>query len=270
MEEQKDNYQMSKKERRAQKKEDQRAAVKAVQRKGAQKRWMLWGGVIVVLVLALFGITRLAGGGPVEGQPELLIDEISSTDWLYGNEDAPVHIVEYSDFQCPACRQFHPVLRQIEEAFPQDVLVTYRHYPLRQIHPHAQLAAQAAEAAGLQDRFWDMHDRLFETQDQWTAGGARGHFINLAKELELDVDRFKDDMGSSAAKDIVNNNYNSAVKNGLTGTPSFFINGSRIQNPRGYEAFEALVLAELERLGLERTELSVDSDAEEVGVDGDE
>lgn len=267
MDEQKDDYQMSKKERREQRKEVQRNEVKSMRRKESQKRWMLWGGVALILIVGLYGVTRLAGGGPVEGQPELLVGEISATDWSYGNEDAPVHILEYSDFQCPACKQFYPVVRQLEEAFPQDVLVTYRHYPLRQIHPNAQLAGQAAEAAGIQGKFWEMHDRLFDTQSMWENGGSRVHFIDLATELELDIDKFKGDMGSSELKDIVNNNYNSAIKNGLTGTPSFFINGQRIQNPRGYEAFEGLVLAELERLGLERTPTDEESLNTVVGED---
>lgn len=244
--------QQTRQERRQERKEAQRKAQKAQDRKASSRSALIWGIVVIVIIVILYGVIRLAKPGITTNQPTLLIDEVAVTDNTLGEATAPVTIIEYSDFQCPACRQYYPVVRELEEHFGEHLQVVYRHYPLRSIHPHANLAAQAAEAAGHQGAFWEMHDLLFERQPDWSAGGAQKRtFITYAEELGLDVDQFATDLDSKEVKDIVENGFRSAQQNGLTGTPSFFLNGQRIQNPHGFDAFSALVEAELQSLGVD-------------------
>ena len=116
--------------------------------------------------------------------------------------------------------------------------------PLRQIHPNAQLAAQAAEAVGKQEKFWEMHDMIFENQRTWSnqmRGQAEETFVSYASALNIDIEQFKTDMDSEEVKDKVNNDYQSGIRARVNSTPTFFLNGERIQNPRSYEEFRNII-----------------------------
>ena len=150
-------------------------------------------------------------------------------------------LLEYSDFQCPACGVYFPIVKQLLEDHPDDVRFVYRHFPLRSIHAKAQLAGQASEAAGLQDKFWEMHDILFERQSVWVNGDHEELFVSYAQELGLNVEQFKNDLESPDTKNKVDGDYLSAVGAKLNSTPSFFVNGRKITNPRTYEEFKILI-----------------------------
>ena len=138
------------------------------------------------------------------------------------------------------------MLKQLVEAFPNDVSLTYRHYPLRQIHPNAQLAGQATEAAGNQGKFWEMHDVIFNTQNQWSSLSDPAEFFGqLAESIGLDVAQFQTDLTSDEAEARVDDQYAEATGLRLPGTPSFFLNGTLIEHPGSYAAFKSLVEAEL-------------------------
>ncbi len=138
----------------------------------------------------------------------------------------PVTIVEFSDFQCPACKAVQEPLKQILEKNKGKVKFVYRHFPLSSIHKNAMVAAQAAESAGLQGKFWEMHDLLFEKQTEWEGeSDPRVKFAEYATSLGLDSDRFTAEMNSQEAKDAVNADNLVATRYRLTGTPTFFING---------------------------------------------
>lgn len=238
---------LSKKERRELRREEraEREAMERLRRERAG--YGKWIGLAVVLLIVGWGVTR-SGGGSVEthvGETTSIGNiELYESDWEKGNPDASVVIVEYSDFQCPACAQYYPIVSRLMEDMGDDVRFVYRHFPLRQIHPRAQLAGQASEAGGVQGKFWEMHDRLFETQNTWTRMSereARDYFISLAVEVGLDENQFKADMKSDLAEAGVDDDFSSAVQLGVNSTPTFFINGDKIPNPRGYEAFRALV-----------------------------
>ncbi|PIT92994.1 MAG: hypothetical protein COU06_02330 [Candidatus Harrisonbacteria bacterium CG10_big_fil_rev_8_21_14_0_10_38_8] len=162
-------------------------------------------------------------------------------DWKKGVEGAPVTIIEYSDFQCPACDFYHDIVNQLGER--DDVLVIYRHYPLIEIHGQADLAGRAAEAAGNQGLFWQMHDKLFENQDSWSANSkARSMFLTYASELNLDIEQFTLDLDSQEATTKVLMGRQEAVKLGATGTPTFFVNGDALgSNPQSLEDFIQLI-----------------------------
>lgn len=207
------------------------------------KRILTWGGFILGMVILLFGLAKLGsnstGGGAVGSN---LSVPVSDSDWSKGSNTATHTIVEYSDFQCPACSSYAPLLKRLAEEHPNDVRLVYRHFPLDQIHPNARPAAWAAEAAGMQGKFFEMHDALFNTQGNWSAdANPKIFFEDLAFSLGLDTARFKADMESQTVKDKVNSSAASGASSGVNSTPSLFLDGKLINNPGSYEELVNLV-----------------------------
>ncbi len=153
---------------------------------------------------------------------DLYLDVDPGRDHIRGPIDAPVTVVEYGDFECPFCGQAEPVVRELLREFG-DVRYVWRHLPLNDVHPHAQLAAEAAEAAADQGSFWEMHDVLLDHQDALRASDLIGY----AEQLGLDVERFTDDLREHAGAARVAEDVDSADLSGVSGTPTFFINGRR-------------------------------------------
>jgi Na+/H+ antiporter NhaA len=153
-----------------------------------------------------------------------LADDIDpARDHIRGRPDAPVTLVEYGDFQCPYCGQAEPIVRELLAALDDDLRYVWRHLPLADVHPFAQMAAEAAEAAGAQGEFWAMHDRLLTHQDELTPRELHGH----AEALGLDVDRFAEDLRQHRHARRVATDVASADASGVSGTPTFFVNGRR-------------------------------------------
>ena len=146
-----------------------------------------------------------------------------------GDPNAPVVIEEFGDFQCPPCAALHPELQQIEKDYGQRVRVVFRHFPLTQIHPYALEAAQVAEAAGNQGKFWEMHAWLYEHQEEWHKGPyARQMFFNAAQKMGMDVGRLQVDMNTAEVKQRVIQDYRRGISLGVQGTPTLFINGKLV------------------------------------------
>jgi protein-disulfide isomerase len=148
---------------------------------------------------------------------------VTSADHVQGDANAPAILVEYGDYECPHCGHAYPIVKQVQEHFGQRLCFVFRNFPLNEIHPNAEGAAEAAEFAAAQERFWEMHDALFENQD------ALGLplLLELAKGLELSaeaLDRALDD-GRFARR--VKDDFRGGVRSGVNGTPTFFINGHR-------------------------------------------
>src|SRR3989344_49553 len=142
-----------------------------------------------------------------------------------GNANATVKIVEFADFQCPACGVAHPIVKNIIEKNQDKVYFVYRHYPLSS-HRNAKLAAQASEAAGVQEKFWQMYDMIFENQKEWSdVSNAREIFESYAQKLGLDVSKFKEDFDKT--KSVIEQDYADGNQVGVDSTPTFFINGQK-------------------------------------------
>jgi protein-disulfide isomerase len=160
------------------------------------------------------------------GTPELIVDLADPVDperdHVRGPADAPVTVLEYGDFECPYCGQAEPVLRELLRDFG-DVAYAWRHLPLNDVHPNAQRAAEAAEAAAEQGAFWEMHDLLLERQDALNFRDLVGY----AEELGLDVERFEEDLRTRAGAGRIAQDVDSADLSGVSGTPTFFINDLR-------------------------------------------
>jgi protein-disulfide isomerase len=148
---------------------------------------------------------------------------------IKGDPKAPVVMEEFGDLQCPPCAALHPELNRIESEYGARVQLVFRHFPLTQMHPYALEAAQAAEAAGLQGKFWEMHAWMYEHQQEWaTAPSARQLFTSQAANLGLNVEKFKQDMNSADVKQRIILDYRRGVSLGVQGTPTLFINGRMV------------------------------------------
>lgn len=157
-----------------------------------------------------------------------------------GNPDAPVTLEEYGDFQCPPCGMFSVFLQQLEKEYDSRLRVVFRNFPLS-VHEHAREAALAAEAAGLQGRFWEMHDVLYREQETWSkAPNVRELFESYAGTIGLDVDKFKKDMDGEQARDRVDADRQRGNSLGINITPTVFINNQPLdpkdKNPEGIRA----------------------------------
>jgi len=230
---------LSKKERRQLKRQQkQEAREREARRRKARKisKWIVTIGVIGLAVI-LIVVLASRGGGEVD----LTVDEsgISDSDWVKGNPEGAITLVEYSDFQCPACASYFPLVKELLEE-NDDVRFVYRHFPLTNIHANAERAARASEAAGMQGKFWEMHDLLFDRQNAWsTKFNSKDIFVGYAEELGLDVVLFLDFMNDNESRDLVRDDINRGNRAGVQGTPTFFVNGEQISNPRGLEDFRS-------------------------------
>lgn len=170
---------------------------------------------------------------------------ITSSDFQI-NPSGKVTLVEYADFQCPACKAYYPVVKQLQKDYGDKLRFVYRMFPLKTVHQNAMNSAKAAYASSKQGKFWEMHDKLFETQTSWaTIPDPQATFIGYAKDLGLDTAQFSKDYNSSETIDFVNKSYDTAITIGLSSTPTFFVNGKQIDNPNGYSEFKKLIDAAL-------------------------
>lgn len=157
-----------------------------------------------------------------EDRAELTLP-VGPRDHVSGPADARLTLVEYGDLQCPHCGKAYPIVKEVQRRLGSQLRFVYRHFPLTRIHAEAQHAAEAAEAAGGQGAFWQMHDRLFERQFALDDE----HLIEYAAELGLNAERIRGELDAGTYTDRVRDDFMSGVKSGVNGTPTFFINGVR-------------------------------------------
>lgn len=207
------------------------------------KRYALPLSILAVIVILL---VLVFVGGP--STPDYDSGDGSeppiSQEWVRGDRNAAIKLVEYSDFQCPACTAYYPLIKQLEEKYATSgIAFIFRQYPLIQIHANADFAARVSEAAGKQGKFWEMHDMLFEKHDEWAdLLNPEKKFIGYATELGLNEAQFKADMASDDVKKQVADDYQRGNRSGVQGTPTFVLNGQRLpKNPGSLEEFEALL-----------------------------
>ncbi|MFL5604486.1 MAG: DsbA family protein [Gemmatimonadaceae bacterium] len=173
--------------------------------------------------------------------PSQLVVPLSGRDHVAGSLEAPIVLVEYGDFECSYCGRAYPIVKAAQRHFGKDLAVVFRHFPLAEIHPHARLAAEAAEEAGAQGEFWRMHDMLFENQ------GAleQQDLLAYAESLGLDVTRFARELTSGAHTKRVRDDFRGGVRSGVNGTPTFFINGARYDGDWAESAAFIAALAQM-------------------------
>ena len=168
--------------------------------------------------------------------PELT-QPVNQDDHIRGPESAPVTLVEYGDFECPSCGEAYPIVQKLLRRMDGQVRFVFRNFPLTQMHPHAGDAAEAAEAAAAQGKFWQMHNMLFEHQDALT----RRDLQDYAEQLGLDTQRFDREMSRRTYANDVKEDFLSGVESGVNGTPTFFINGRRYDGPYDLESLQEAI-----------------------------
>lgn len=208
---------------------------------------LLWGiGTFLIILVALWGIWELTTAPATSLTPAKPQDlKVTESDHTMGPKTAKVTLVEYSDLQCPACQSYHPVIKELLSKHSKDLRLVYRHFPL-DIHEHSHEAAYAAEAAAKQGKFFEYHDLLFDNQKDWEkAKDVTSLFMKYARELKLNEKQFTADIKSKDVKAKVEADKLSAAQLKINSTPTFYINGVKIQNPNSFQEFDAMIQAKL-------------------------
>ena len=221
------------------------------EKKNSFTQYGVWIGIfaltiVVIIGLAIVGQKKEDTG--IGGRSDALSSEVGSTDHIRGNPMSRVSLVEYSDFQCPACGAYYPLVKQLEGEYGNRMQIVYRNFPLTQLHKNALLASQAAEAAGKQGKFFEMHDWLFEHQSEWPElPNVKERFIAYAADdLKIDRKQFEQDLEGADVKAKIDEDLKSGNRSGVQGTPTFYLNGAKIDSPRSYDEFKQLIDAALE------------------------
>ena len=206
------------------------------------KRIIFWLAFIIILALIVWGMI-IAMNKP-QTKPGLSTPApISATDHIRGPADAKVTLIEYSDFQCPACGMYYPVAEKLFAQSSTTLRMVYRHFPLPQ-HQNARLAAAVSEAASNQSKFWDMYSLIFANQPVWSELSdvkARETFQGYATKIGLDIATYTKDLDSDVVKAKIDADQADGEKIGINSTPTFFVNGKAIVNPQGYDAFKKII-----------------------------
>lgn len=205
-------------------------------------------GISVATIVLVVGASLIFGGqkpsdnaAPVANTEALVRSDSNKK----GAKNGKVTIVEFGDFQCPACGAVHPTVKQLTREYGDQVTFVFRNFPL-QMHKNAQAAHQAAEAAGAQGKFFEMHDMLFENQSEWeNSGNPMEQFTKYAKELKLDEAKFKADIEAKKFDKKIEQDVNDGYAVGVAATPTFFINGVKQEGGLQYNEFKEKIDAEL-------------------------
>jgi protein-disulfide isomerase len=217
-------------------KKEQRRLESLDRDQAAKKTGTTKWAIIIISALLFLGTLVYMINASKEVKKEQTSAQLTSAGWVRGDKDAPVTLVEFSDLQCPACGFREPMVQQALKDYDGKVKLLYKHFPLTTIHKNAMGASRAAEAAGKQGKFWEMHDMLFEKQDTWQAlPDAKKEFVAYAQALKLDMNKFEQDYNSKEIEDKINKERDEGIQLGVNGTPTFFLNGKVIDTPMSYE-----------------------------------
>ena len=198
--------------------------------------------IIIVVILGLFGILMLTKkDDPKRNNSQNT--QSQGSNHTSGTGKKGVTLVEFGDFQCPACKSYFPIVKEIKAAYGDDIVFQFRHFPLTQIHANATISSRAAEAAGKQGKFFEMHDLLYENQDSWAQQeNPTSVFESYATQLGLKMDQFKTDMADGGTLAVINADQKIGQGLGANSTPTFAINGKKIEkNPASLEDFKKLI-----------------------------
>lgn len=200
-------------------------------------RWIIFTAIIVLLFGGLIAYSRMNSTttdvSSVDGATIIAANDQNGNiaDHVYNNAESKVILVEYGDYQCPGCASVAPTIKSLLGDYGDKISFVFRNFPLTSIHPNARAASAAAEAAGLQGKFWEMHDSLYESQTSWQSLAASERlaaFKTYAEALSLDMTKFEADLSSSNITQKISFDQALGTKANVTSTPSFFLNGEKL------------------------------------------
>jgi protein-disulfide isomerase len=216
-----------------------------------KKAWIIFTAIVVLL---LCGLVYFSGKNKVDvskvqtSQLQPAVAESGNiADHVFGKADSKVILTEYGDFACPGCGSMHPKIKLLTEKYKDQIAFVFRNFPITTLHPNARAAAAAAEAAGLQGKYWDMHNKLYENQSAWEnitdLTQRTNFFVDYAKQLGLDTTKFTADIAGTQVTQKINFDQALAKKDGVSGTPSFYLNGKTIEQSTWSDAtkFEDMI-----------------------------
>ncbi len=211
-----------------------------------KKSSVIWVSTVIILAILVLVVSR-AASGPGDTGGHVLGDAktITASDWVRGSKDSRVVLVEYSDFQCPACAAYFPAVEQLIKDLGNQFVFIYRHFPLDQ-HVNARPAAMAAEAAGKQGKFWEMYALIFDNQVVWSNSAVAAEiFAGYARQLELDLIQYDMDLKDPVLKTKIEADYQSGLLLGVNSTPTFYLNGRKVTAPKDYDEFKSIIQSEI-------------------------
>ncbi|MEK7390788.1 MAG: thioredoxin domain-containing protein [Patescibacteria group bacterium] len=207
------------------------------------KQIVFWAAIIIGIGLVVAGmiwLVSLQANKPTDGSVTIE-NTIAPDDWVKGNRNAEVILIEYSDFQCPACAYYSPLVNTLSDEFGDRLAFVYRHFPLPK-HQNSKPMVYAAEAAGMQEKFWEMHGLIFDGQTKWAdEKDVKNIIVGYAESLGLNVEQFVKDLDSVELKKRMDETFQKNDRIGITYTPTFFLNGKRISNPKSYAEFKDII-----------------------------
>lgn len=212
-------------------------------RSDMDKKFLVILGVIVLGFVGFIVFNKKDSGNNTPGTSTASVSNNS-----VGAGNKKVTIIEYADFQCPACGQYYLLVKQIKEKYGDDITFTFRNFPLDSIHPNARAGHRAAESAGNQGKFFEMHNLIYENQQSWsTSTNVKTIFDTYAKQLNLDMDKFNSDFISEDTNATINADIDEGKSKGVNSTPTFFMNGTKLNNDdiRSVDLFSSLIDAEI-------------------------
>ena len=201
----------------------------------SKKTWIIFAAVCIIVLgtLVYFSTKDRLDVSDIDTSKAVTANEQSGNiaDHVYGNKDSKVVFIEYGDYQCPGCGAAFTPVKDTVEKYKDKIAFVFRNFPLTSIHPNAKAAAAAAEAAGLQGKFWEMHSKLYENQDSWNQLNVQdrtNYFIEQATDLKLNIDTFKQDVAAANVNKKINFDIALGKKSEITSTPSFFIGDQKL------------------------------------------
>lgn len=233
---------LTKQERRALRRQEKANEAARRTRRQRARKWMPTFALFLVLAGAIAALIWY--GLPGAATPGGASLKVTASDWVKGNPKATVVLVEYLDFECEVCGSYYPAMKRLAEEFKDRVAFATRYFPLPG-HKNSLPAALAVEAAGRQGKYWELHDTLFENQEAWGEKPVSTPeiFEEYARKIGLNMDQFKRDVSSPAVKERVERDRSFGQRLGVQSTPTFFLNGEKIQNPKSYTDFKTVLQA---------------------------
>jgi protein-disulfide isomerase len=217
-------------------------------------------GVVALVIVVLGGIFILSSNKASAPSSSGSSNSNKPTEHIEGQGSTGVKLVEYGDYECPVCEAYYPTVKQVQSIYNQRIFFQFRNLPLTQLHPNAFAGARAAEAAALQNKFWQMHDLLYDNQNSWSqASSPQSFFVSYAKQLGLNVNRFKQDYASAQVNNSVNADLGQFPKDykAATGaydptkneaTPTFFLDGKYVSNDKLVDSNNAPSISQFEKV----------------------
>lgn len=245
-----DENELTKKQRillKKERREIQRIEENEQAKKKRKIKWIIaFGAIAIVFFIMLSGEDKPKPPADGEIGDYIVALEVLDDDWIKGNPKASHTLVEYSDFECSACRAYYNSVNRLVVDLGDDIRVVFRHFPLDSVHKNARIAGQAAEAAGMQGKFWEMHDELYMKQPIWTKSeNPKNEFISYAKEMGLDVPKFEDDIESRLAERAIDKDYDLGIRSFVDSTPTFYFDGEPLSVSPDYESFRAFIQSKI-------------------------